>query len=169
MYVYAYYNKENKPIYIGQAEDAVKRYEEHQHSDDWMNEVEKIIIHGPYPSIDDLNYFEKYYVRKEQPKYNKNLLKNCNYKEIVDPYGSIVFDNVTAMKDYYYQAGETLKRATYYLRVDQLEMLDIICFVENEDKSKFVRNMFDKVFESKSKEYDRDFQAEAELRLKSKK
>ena len=168
MYVYAYYDKKNIPIYIGQAEDVVKRYGEHQQSDDWIGEVEKIIIHGPYPSTDDLNYFEKYYVRKEQPKYNKNLLKSCNYKEIADPYGSIVFDNATAMKDNYYQAAETLKRGTYYLRMDQLEMLDIVCFVENEDKSKFVRDMFDMYFQLKSKEHGRNFQLEAEQRLKRK-
>lgn len=166
MYVYAYYNKENKPLYIGQAEDVLKRYEEHKCSDKWMNDVDKIIVHGPYPSNDDLSYFEKYYVRKEQPLYNKNLMKMCNYKEINDPYQMVVFKDFTEMKDYYYQSSEQLKRATYYLRIDQLETLSLICYEDAEDKSKLVRKLLDEAIDSIGRAKKRDYKAEAEERMK---
>jgi len=167
MFVYAYYDLNGNPLYIGQAEDVVRRYQEHKNSDMWMEDVKKIVIHGPYPSPEDLNYFERYYVRLEQPIHNKNLIKTCNFKEINDPYGKVIFHDISEMKDYYYQSGEALKRATYYMRVDQLEALSILCFEEGEDKSRFIRKMFDIAIEKIGKENGRDYRSEAEARVRN--
>lgn len=53
------------------------------------------------------------------------------------------------------------------MRVDQLEALSILCFEEGEDKSRFIRKMFDMAIEIIGKENGRDYRAEAEARARN--
>ena len=110
-------------------------------------EIKKIDVRGPYSSSDDVSYFEKYYVRLHQPKYNKNLQQiHESFVEVSDTCTMITFNSINEMLEYYNKCQDQLDRKTYYLRYDHVEMLEIFCFKHQIDKSELVRRMFDEFF-----------------------
>lgn len=82
-------------------------------------------------------------------------------KQDIDPM-SMLYQNTSQTDEEEYEEYE---RKTYYLRLEQIEVLKILCFKENKDVSELVRELFDIAIEKKSEEHDYDFQAEAAQRL----
>lgn len=86
----------------------------------------------------------------------------------VDPM-ALLFQNTSRPEK---EPAEPMKRATYYLRQDQLEALRLIRFKEVKDVSYVVRELLDIAIAEKSREHGTDFKEEAEqnllLRLKKK-
>ena len=76
-YVYKHYNKDLEIIYVGLTTNINSRQADHKSSSVWKNEIYKI----EYAEVSDsmlMNIYEKYYIDKYLPKYNKKDI-NCKY------------------------------------------------------------------------------------------
>ena len=165
MYIYEYYNSDSELLYVGVAKNPVKRYEEHFSKEEWAGDIRGIIVRGLYPA-ETARFFEKYYIKAKNPRFNKNnKLKDELFQPIADPYAFVQFNNADEMKAYFSKKSNVLKHASYYLRHDQIETLDVICYALKKDKSLLVREIFDEFIERMSEKHGRDFRAEGEQRL----
>ena len=165
MYIYEYYNSNSDLLYVGIAKNPVQRYEMHLLKEGWAGDIGGIVIRGPYPA-EAATFFEKYYIKTKNPRFNKNnKLKDELFQPIADPYGFVQFSSADEMKAYFSKKNNDLKRASYYLRRDQIETLEVICYFLKKDKSLTVREIFDEFIDRMSQEYGRDFRAEGEQRL----
>ena len=90
-YIYKHYNSDNQIVYVGQTKNLEKRQGEHFLNSKWKNEIHRI----EYVEVTDkmlMDLYEKYYIDKDSPKYNKkdvdcqytrffNNLEELNFKE----------------------------------------------------------------------------------------
>lgn len=81
--VYRFLNSKHEVIYIGKAKDLKKRLNGHSHLTDECY-VEKVEVeYITFKTEDDMNFAEKYFIMKFNPKYNTVLSgKNFNLKSI---------------------------------------------------------------------------------------
>lgn len=147
-YVYAFYDENNQPIYIGQTENVLVRYDTHKYEDSWMEEVDKILVHGPYDSTNVTNYYEEAYIRKERPKYNEMFTDGYNELPFTDNHEVKKFKSEEELVDCFKRKNDELIRSSYYLRKDQIEAIKLESFKSDLPKSTIIRNCIDKYFET---------------------
>ena len=78
-YIYKHLNKENEVIYVGQTKDMDDRQGSHKNSSDWAKEIKRI----EFTEVSDsmiMDIYEKYYISKLTPKYNKKDI-DCKYSD----------------------------------------------------------------------------------------
>lgn len=69
-YIYIFYNSKNEIIYIGQTQSISNRMIKHIEESDFWNEV-FYIMYAETPTLKSLTQYERYYIQKYTPKYNK--------------------------------------------------------------------------------------------------
>lgn len=76
-YIYKHLNLDNEVIYVGLTINIHSRQSEHKSSSSWSDEIHKI----EYAEVGDnllMEIYEKYYISKHLPKYNKKDV-DCKY------------------------------------------------------------------------------------------
>lgn len=75
---------------------------------------------------------------------------------------SLLFQNTTPQEE---AEIEELERKTYYLRLDQIETLRTLCYKENSDVSRIVRELLDIGIAQKSELHNFDFKTDSEQKI----
>ena len=133
MYVYFYYGEDNRLLYVGSTKDVLIRFQQHKSMDYWMDSVHSITIRGEY-EVEDALYFEKYYIAKEKPVYNKQSVYSIiGNKDMVDDAHEHHFSSIESFVSYYSAKPDMLHRATYYLRKIDIEAMNILKYHTGED------------------------------------
>ena len=71
--VYKFINRDNEVIYIGKAKDLKSRFSNHNHlSDDCYNEL-AYIMYASFDTEYEMDFAERYYIQKMNPRYNTIL------------------------------------------------------------------------------------------------
>ena len=139
MYIYSYFANDGSILYIGSTEQVLQRFRQHQQEEVWMTKVASITVRGPY-SERLVTDFEKMYISKFQPVYNSNSLYYSDCSDFYDDSDVKCFSSVSEFVEYYSIQPDTYHRSTYYLRSDDLEVLRILSFHMNYEKSALVRD-----------------------------
>lgn len=71
--VYRFLNKDNKVIYVGKAKDLKSRLNRHTHLDRECYEEKESIEYIEFNTEDDMDFAERYYIMRLNPKYNTVL------------------------------------------------------------------------------------------------
>lgn len=116
-YVYIVYNCDNEVIYVGQSINIDSRIANHIENTAWWNEVTIVIIAEVEEPV-RLDDYERYYIQKYNPKYNKQrYAPRCSeFKELNFHF-------------YYSQAPRKLLRESEKLSE---EIKNNMCFTETE-------------------------------------
>ena len=138
MYIYFYRDKDHELIYVGSTCDVLQRFYQHQNSDGWMKEVSGVTIRGPYNG-DECLEFEKLYISHFKPLYNKQSMDYKEHLDFRDVSSSWTFNSIDEFIDFYSAKPDSLQRSTYYLRLEDIEVLRILRFLYHEDASALVR------------------------------
>lgn len=86
-YIYFCYDKNNVLIYIGKTQNISSRIRHHEElltewkGHEWWAEVEHI-MHAETPSFESLSDYERMYIKRYLPKYNKCIYKNTPLLEL---------------------------------------------------------------------------------------
>ncbi len=147
MYIYSYYAKDGTLLYIGSTGKLLQRFRQHKQEEGWMVKVASISVRGPYTEKTVAEY-ERLYVSRYQPVYNTNLIGYEEYPDFVDDREERYFSTVAEFEDYYSLLPNTYQRATYYLKLEDLEALRLLQFYCNEDRSEIVRQALKIGFET---------------------
>ncbi|MCR5021976.1 GIY-YIG nuclease family protein [Ruminococcus sp.] len=73
-YIYLFYDKNNIVIYIGHTQNIAKRMSKHIEESPFWKEVSYIMC-AETPDLNSLADYERYYIQKYKPKYNKKGFK----------------------------------------------------------------------------------------------
>ena len=76
--VYRFLNKDNEGIYVGKAKDLKNRLSTHKHLPEECYEEKNNIEYIQFKTEDDMNFAERYYILRYNPKYN-TLLANKKF------------------------------------------------------------------------------------------
>ena len=71
--VYRFLNKDNKVIYVGKAKDLKSRILNHKHLSEECYKERNKVEYVRFVSEDDMDFAERYYIMKFNPKYNTVL------------------------------------------------------------------------------------------------
>lgn len=107
-YVYKHLDKDNNVIYVGQTTNIHGRQTTHKSKSKWRKEISKI----EYSEVTDkliMNIYEKFYISKFNPKYNKKDL-DCKYSEYFYAMKELDF------KEYIYNKEELINKRVYIKR-----------------------------------------------------
>lgn len=153
MYIYIYFDQNQKPLYVGSTIQPLIRFKQHRQSEKWMKNVCSVSVLGPYDSEAALLY-EKYIISRMQPKYNINSI---NFDGIVshpiEPKHYKHFPTIQEFETFFNSQPETYERCTFYLRRADKEALRILKFYSNKDISQLIRELFDIGAENLAKQY----------------
>lgn len=138
MYVYCYFSEDGKPLYVGSTRHVLERFRQHKHNEPWMKNVARVVVRGPYPEEEVLD-FEKKYIAEEQPLFNVNSLITDGEFPQEDPYDVLKFDTVSDFESHFLVHSGAYQRATYYLRIEDLEALRMLCYYRDDEISSTVR------------------------------
>ena len=141
MYVYAYFNKNNKVLYVGSTRHILGRYQQHECEDEWMSQVHSITVWGPYSEKDGL-LSEKVLIANLCPRYNLNTADGYIGAEapVVHEDG-VSFQHFNAMKHHFKTLPGETKRCTYYIYNEEDEALRILSFYYDKPISEIVRTI----------------------------
>lgn len=110
-FVYFYYGKNDKLLYVGQSIDVGRRWQ--QHDEPWMNEVCKIGVRE-YPDSVTMDIFEYYYIARLFPKYNVSRLhRGTTTTDIGDPTTLTIY-TLEEFKEKYVSAHDSEKIIRMY-------------------------------------------------------
>lgn len=73
-YIYLFLNIENNVIYVGQTQNISDRMFKHIKESDFWTEVAHI-LYAEAPSLNLLTNYERYYIQRFSPRYNKKGFK----------------------------------------------------------------------------------------------
>ena len=98
MYVYAYFNRNNKVLYVSSTRHILDRYQQHEREDEWMAQVNSITVCGPYSEKVGL-HSEKVLIANLCPRYNLNRAENyINENALIVHEEGVSFQHFDAMK-----------------------------------------------------------------------
>jgi len=133
MYVYFYYDEDGRLLYVGSTKDELFRFQQHNDADYWMDSVCSITVKGEY-EVEDALYFERYYIAKGKPVYNKKSVYSIIENEaMIDNAPEHHFSDIESFIAYYSARPDLLHRATYYLRKVDIEAMNILKYRTSED------------------------------------
>jgi predicted GIY-YIG superfamily endonuclease/plasmid replication initiation protein len=77
-YVYQFYDKKNKLIYVGKTTNLSQRFIAHFNDGGWKSKEIERIMYAKCSTKTDMDMYEIYYINKLKPKYNISLVNGDN-------------------------------------------------------------------------------------------